>query len=150
MKNNLRPFREELQPGYYPFSTAVQLRFGDIDVNSHVNNVSVARLFEEGRLKFALCYRNTEYENMSASDEKLVVASSLINYIGEVFYPEPVRIYLGVAEVGANSFTQSCLMLQKGSPVAHSRVSLVRVGGGQSKPLSEILRKSLLSFKVGS
>lgn len=148
MNSVLRPAPCELETDHYPFVTDVLLRFSDLDINAHVNNVSIANLFEEGRLKFALHYRKVTFNGLVECEEKVLIVSSLISYIGEVFYPDPVKEYLGIADIGSSSFTQTCLMTQYGRPVAHSRVTLVRAEGGQSKPLSDALRQSLSKLKV--
>ena len=148
MNSASRPTPSELQADHYPFVTDAAHRFGDMDIYAHVNNVSIARLFEEGRLKFALHYRKIPFNKLAGSEEKILVASSLINYIGEVFYPDPVKVYMGVVDIGSSSYTISCLMTQSGHPVAHSRCTMVRVEEGQSKPLSNALRQSLSELKV--
>lgn len=143
MKSISRPAPYELQAEHYPFVTEVSPRFGDLDLNTHVNNVAVAGLFEEGRLKFALHYRKTPFKGLVEGEEKALVVSSLINYLSEVYYPDPVNIHAGIVDVGRSSFTQACLMTQNGQPVAYSKVTLVRVENGQSKALSDTLRQSL-------
>jgi len=89
-----RPAPCELETDHYPFVTDVLPRFSDLDINAHVNNVSIANLFEEGRLKFSLHYRKVTFNGLVECEEKILIVSSLISYIGEVFYPDPVKEYL--------------------------------------------------------
>ena len=39
-------------PAAYATSLTLDTRFGDMDVNGHLNNVAFARLFEETRVRF--------------------------------------------------------------------------------------------------
>ena len=130
----MKPHAFELNPDNYPFSIELATRFADLDTLRHVNNVAIAELFEESRVRFGIFSRDMTFTDMPAPG-RLVNVSVLINYLGEVFYPDTVTVAVGVCHIGTSSHTLSCLMLQQGKPVAHSRSTLVRSDGGKSQPL---------------
>jgi len=131
---DMRPEAYELDPSNYPFTLDIATRYSDMDAHQHVNNVAIARLFEESRLRFALFSRAKPVHELR-EQARVVAVSLLINYLGEVSYPEPVTVAVGVNRIGTSSFTLSCLMLQLGKPVAHSRATLVRSEGSGGLPL---------------
>ena len=130
----MRPEPYELNPDNYSFSVEIPTRFEDVDSNNHVNNVAVASLFQESRLRFAIYARGKKIEEMRAQ-ARVVAVSILINYLGEIYYPQPVIISVGVSKIGTSSYTLGCLMCQDGKPVAHSKAIVVRSEDGQSSPL---------------
>ena len=143
----MKPEKYELDINNYPFTVDIDTRFGDTDTLRHVNNVAIARLFEESRVKFGLFSKNKTFEEMPVFG-KVVTVSVAITYLREVFYPDPVTVAVGVADVGRSSHTLSCLMLQKGVPVAHCKTVLVQFDDGQSTPIPAEVLEILNRFMI--
>lgn len=131
----------------YPFKTEIPTRYGDVDSNGHVNNVAVARLFEESRMQFAVFSRAKPFTELRAQT-RVVTISVLVNYLSEVFYPQPATIGVGVIDIGRTSYTLGCLMLQEGKPVAVSKATLVRSEDGSSSPLPEDMIELISKCKI--
>ena len=72
------PRRRELAA--YPFRLDMVPRFGDMDPNRHLNNVAIARFYEEGRVRFHWHVRETHPE---AGRFRVLVAHVAIDYLGE-------------------------------------------------------------------
>jgi len=47
-----RPDPALFDPARYPFGNSVTTRFADLDPNGHINNVAMAAVFEDARLRF--------------------------------------------------------------------------------------------------
>ena len=77
----MKPHAFELNPDNYPFSVDLATRFADLDTLRHVNNVAIAELFEESRVRFGMFSRDRTFGEMPALG-RLVNVSVLINYIG--------------------------------------------------------------------
>lgn len=144
----MRPQPYELDVQNYPFSIEIPTRFGDIDTLRHINNVAIAQLFEEARVRFGLHSQNKPFGKMGEFG-RLVTVSSVINYLGEVFYPDPVTLAVGVDHIGTTSHILSCLMLQYDKAVAHSRTTLVLSSEqGQATSIPEQFKAILREYSI--
>ncbi len=92
------PYR--LDPSIYPFRTEITPRFGDLDVNRHINNVAFARYFEEGRVRFQM-ERRGEIDFPAARG---LLVSVGIEYLAEGGYPDPVTVCAGFGDIGRSSW----------------------------------------------
>ncbi len=95
-----KPAPYRLNPANYPFSIEVPPRFGDLDVNRHINNVAFARYFEEGRVRFQ---RETKAGG-HFDDVRGFIVSVTIDYLAEGGYPEVVTIGAGFGPAGKSSW----------------------------------------------
>ncbi len=134
-----RPEPHMLDPLRYPFSTEVDVRFSDIDVNRHVNNVSMSNFVEEGRVRF---HRASGYHAAIAGVGSMV-ASAAIEFVGQAFYPGQLEIRAGAAHVGRTSYTLELLVLQDDRPVVFARTIMVCVKDGASHPIPDAFRDAV-------
>lgn len=117
-----RPSLALLTLANYPFQCSLQTRFGDQDVNRHINNVAMAGLFEEGRLRF-----NTGLDiEKRLTGGQTVVAALNISFLADTRYPEDVVMGLGVLKVGRSSWTIVEGAFQDGRCVGVCEAVLVR------------------------
>jgi acyl-CoA thioester hydrolase len=115
-----------LDPARYPFTCRIEPRFGDLDVNLHINNVATASMLEEAHVRFhsACGYRGAEPGHTA------MVASVTIEYLGQGSYPEPVDVHVALERTGRSSHELVKLASQDGHPIAFSRAVIVAVGPG--------------------
>lgn len=109
--------------GHYP----VKVRFSDLDVYGHVNNVKYFEYFQEGRV--ASMAKVVEAFGLRERP-RVVVAQTDITYRAPIpMRPEPYDLYLWVARVGAKSMVFDGEIIDRAGerPVvlARSRVVLV-------------------------
>jgi acyl-CoA thioester hydrolase len=109
--------------GHYP----VKVRFSDLDVYGHVNNVKYFEYFQEGRV--ASMAKVVEAFGLQERP-RVVVAQTDITYRAPMpMRPEPYDLYLWVARVGAKSMVFDGEIIDRAGerPVvlARSRVVLV-------------------------
>ncbi|PPJ26597.1 acyl-CoA thioesterase [Nocardia nova] len=123
----------------YPCTRAISLIFADIDTIGHVNNVAIARFFEEGRVAAGRMIGELLSEPMPL---RMVLAHVEIDYLAEVMYPGEVQVGTGVHRVGRTSIEFRAGLFQHGRPVAVSRSVDVNTIEGRpgSAPLSERYR----------
>lgn len=131
-----RPDPALLDSARYPFSSTIEPRFGDLDVNMHINNVAMAGFLEDGRVRF---HRDSGYrEGLAGSDGNRLssmIASVAIEYLGEAHYPDPVTIHCAVEDTGRTSHRLIQLVTQGGRLVAFCRSTMVTVGQDGPAPL---------------
>lgn len=128
-----------LDPARYPFSCTIEPRFGDLDVNMHINNVAMAGMIEDGRVRFhcAIGYRDLLAGRTS------MVASMHIDYLGEGSYPAPVTVHCAIESLGRTSHCLLNLVTQGESPIVFARSTMVTVGPEGPSPLPDDFKRSV-------
>lgn len=121
----------------YPFSTVTETRFQDLDPLGHINNVAMAALFENGRVRFN---RNLGLERRQPGERWLIAAVS-INYVAEAHFPEPVEVMSGIGRIGSSSWDVCSAAFQQGVCVATCVTTIVLTDKSGAKPIPEPLRK---------
>lgn len=116
-----RPEQWRLSPDAYPFTAAIPTRWADLDLLGHINNVSMAGLFEEGRGRFN---RSLDLHRGDRSVRWLIAAVSL-NYLAEAHHPYDVTIASGIGHIGSRSWTILSGAFQNGICVATCDTTLV-------------------------
>lgn len=121
-----------LDPRRYPFVCTIEPRFGDLDVNMHINNVAMAGILEDSRVRFH--YRNGFATRRGGATS--MVASVAIEYLGEGAYPDPVRIACAIEDIGRTSQRLVQLVMQHDRPLAFARTVMVSVSPEGPVPLT--------------
>jgi acyl-CoA thioester hydrolase len=142
-----RPPPERLQLAAYPWSREDEPRFGDMDALRHLNNVAIARLYEDARVRFTdACGFRAALEH----GHGLLVAEVAIQYLGEGHYPDPLIIGCGVGRIGTSSFVIAQGLFQRGACIGTAETTLVHVARreGGAVPLTEAGRSALLTHRL--
>ena len=134
-----RPEPWRLSKASYPYSTVTQTRFGDMDVLGHINNVAMAGLFENGRVRFnhALGMGNQE------SGDRWLIAAIQINYIREAHFPDDAEICCAIGRIGNSSWDIVSAAFQNDLCVATCTTTLVLTNKQGAKPISADFRARL-------
>ena len=133
-----KPDPSQLDPARYPFDTQVDIRFSDMDVNRHVNNVALSNFVEEGRVRF---HRASGYLAAIAGVGSMV-ASVAIEYVGQAFYPGTLHLRAGASHIGRTSYTLELLITQDDRPVVFARSVMVCTKDGKPHPIPDTFRES--------
>lgn len=131
----------------YPWQLEMQTRFADMDVNFHLNNVAIARFFEECRIRF-----NWQLftDVAPATRPRYLVAHVAVDYLGEGRYPAPLMLTYAVGDIGRSSFRCLMGMFQDGACIALGDTVLVHRGDAGPAPLPAELRARLEAFPLRS
>lgn len=98
----------------------VQVRFSDVDVYGHVNNVTYFEYLQESRI--ALTAQLWE----GLAPRPLVVAQTDVDYVRPIlFRPDPYDAWSWVTRVGSRSATIDSVIADGDQPLARSRVTMV-------------------------
>lgn len=125
----------------YPFSTSVETRFQDLDPLGHINNVALAALFENGRVRF-----NSGMDWQAQNEAKSLrwlIARVDINYIAESHFPDPIVVASGVGPIGRSSWTILSAAFQNGQCIGLCDSTLVCTSPEGSQPISDAFRAEL-------
>lgn len=119
----------ESRVGHYP----VHVRFSDVDVYGHVNNVTYFEYFMEARIRYvARLWRDLADDT---PEPTLVVAQADVDYrTPMVFRPEPYDCFGAVAEVRRSSLRIDSEIREGSTVFARSRVTLVFVDPSTGRP----------------
>lgn len=82
------------------FSTSIEVRFADLDLYGHVNNVAFFTYLETARVKLFQDF----FREVSGEGLLLVVARAECDYKHPILLHDPVVVTLWVARVGRSSF----------------------------------------------
>lgn len=124
------------------FEMPIHLRWGDMDSLAHINNVQVARLFEEARVRAMSDWFGARRENFS-----LLVARQDIEYHSPLAYtPEPVRILVRISRIGNSSFQFGYTLTDPaGTVCAVAQTTMVMIDPATGRPaaMSDSIRAVL-------
>lgn len=141
-----KPAPYRLEPANYPWSIAITTRFGDLDVNNHLNNVAIARLFEDARVRFQF----EERRSLSSPGVRGLIVSVGIEYLAEAHFPDPVTVCAGFGEPGRSSWPILLAAFQHGRCFATCDSVLVLRDGNGPAPIEDEWRKYLEERQVRS
>lgn len=133
-----------LDPERFPFHCAIETRFGDVDVNQHINNVALAGLLEEGRVRF---HRKSGY-HAAIEGMTSMVASISVEFLGQSYFPDPLDMHVAVARLGNTSYTLHQLVTQQGRTVAYAQAVMVCMKGEGPAELPATFRESAQSWML--
>lgn len=134
-----------LEPGRYPTHYDLEPRFQDLDPNRHINNVAMTAFFEDARVRLD---RDMKRDCQSDTMLLTMIASLHIEFLGETFYPDPVRVHVGYLTVGRSSWTIGALARQNGRDTAFSRAVLVNLADGRPAPIPTHFREAMAEFMI--
>lgn len=119
-------------------------RFGDLDINGHVNNVAILSYVEEARLDVR------RRLNEAGAQGAWVIASSGIRYLAPIPYPCVLRVGVAATHVGSTSFGlgYGVFVGEVCAAVAVSR-SVFLDASGQKAPLPPGLAEALRAALPG-
>ena len=139
-----RPDPVALDPARYPYCCSVAPRFGDLDVNMHLNNVALVGIFEDARVRF---HHASGYHTTLAGVTAMIVSLG-IEFVGQAFYPAALDVHAGITRLGKTSFALQQLMIQEGRAVAQARAVMVTVAQGRPVAISDDFRQGAVRWML--
>lgn len=133
-----------LDPAVYPHVCEVTTRFADLDINNHINNVAMAAIIEDARVRFHVA---SGFAKALPAGAQTMVVSLTIDYLAQAFYPHPLKVHSGLSAVGDRSVRLRHLLMQNDRPVALAEAVAVHVVGNKAAPLPENLREMIEVWK---
>ena len=128
----------------YPFKVEIATRWADLDLLGHINNVSMAGLFEEGRGKF-----NRSLDLHRDHDGiRWLIAGVDLAYLAEAHHPAPVTMASGIGAIGTRSWSIFSAAFQDGKCVATCETTLVYTNPDGPAAFPDAHRAKLEAMRV--
>lgn len=130
----------------YPITRTLTPLFSDTDALGHINNISIARYFEQARV---MIMEAVAPSHGSPLFERAVLARIEIDYLAEVFYPHEVVVATGILRVGTSSLVVGSALFQHDRCVALAdSVDVSTAISGGSRPITDEARTVLEKFQL--
>ena len=138
-----------LDAAAYRLRETIQTRYGDMDANAHLNNVAIARLFEETRVRTLSRLRRAPADDAPSSGDpsSMMIVHVAIDYLAEGQYPDDVDAALTVTEIGRSSFRLGLGLFQKGRAIALAECAMVNLSNRRPAAIEGGLRAALEALK---
>ncbi|WP_147106846.1 acyl-CoA thioesterase [Nesterenkonia populi] len=124
------------------FTTSLEVRWSDQDVNGHVNNARVLTLIEEARIKAG---HSWVARDPAHSSLPRVVRSISLDFRRPIHYGPELTASVWVSRLGNTSFTVQHELFQEEALCVASEAALVLLdpATGKPTPMPEALRAAL-------
>jgi acyl-CoA thioester hydrolase len=143
-----KPDPSLLDPERYPFSCEIATRFADLDLNRHLNNVALAEICEEARVRFHGASGFVAAISGGGAGSGAMVVSFAIEYLGQGYHPDPVTAHVAATRIGTSSYGLAILIRQNGRTVAHAQAAMVAVRDGRPSPIPESFRDKVADWML--
>lgn len=137
-----------LDAANYAHQVSVETRFQDLDPLGHINNVALAGIFENGRVRFN---RDMNVHQQSRhSDDRWLVARVEINYLAEAHFPDPILVTNAIGHIGNRSWQILSAAWQGGQVVGLCDSTLVYQSATGQSSMSSDMRAELEALRMKS
>ncbi|MBI9044681.1 MAG: acyl-CoA thioesterase [Anaerolineaceae bacterium] len=130
---------------YYP----MQVRYGDLDPQWHVNNAHYLTFFEQARL--AYLEHLGLFDGKSFFDLRSIIADVHVAYLAPIEYQQKIKIGVRVARLGNKSLVMECQIEdeESGKLVANSEFVIVTFDyhSQKSVPIPDNWRSIISEFE---
>jgi acyl-CoA thioester hydrolase len=140
------------------WSTAVPLRFDDINAAGHIGNVALARIVDEARIAFLghpVPGRSGYHDGiLEVLDENVsrLVGQQTIEFHSELWYSRaPLMVSSWISHIGRTSFSLACtISATAGEPpavLAEATIVLTDRTTGRAWPINDTVRDHLRRYQ---
>ena len=134
----------------YHFYHPIEVRYGDLDPQGHVNNAKFLTYFEQARLAYWV-QLGLFTKDQSFMELGIILADVHISYRAPVFYGQNIKVGVHVARLGSKSMTwkQNIVDADTGKELANGEVIVVAYDYKEEKtiPIPEEWREKISQFE---
>lgn len=109
----------------FRYHIPIQLRYGDLDPQWHVNNARFLTFMEHARFTYLL--QLGLFEGSNFLEFPLIVADSHIAFLAPIGYDEPIQVGMRISRIGNKSLTMEFLIENTRTSEAKARAEYVMV-----------------------
>lgn len=136
--------------GEYHFYHPVEVRYGDLDPQGHVNNAKHLTYFEQARVNYMI-ELGLFARDQSFMEIGVILADVHIRYLEPVYFGQHIKVGVRAAKLGNKSMTweQNIVDAETGREVARGEVLIVAFDYRQGKtiPIPQSWRERLMEFE---
>ncbi len=133
----------------YPILDAIAARFGDMDVNGHLNNLALESLHENARATMNRTLLPQAYQ-AGVQRVRLVTSQNAVHFLAEAHWPATIQTGAGVGRIGRTSYVASTGLFIDGECIGVCDTVLVLLDDDGPIPLPEQFRAALDTVLLGA
>lgn len=135
----------------FRFRMPVKIRFGEVDMLGHLNNVNYFAYFEQGRIDY-LEHVGVLPELFDLKKGRAIVTANLeCHFLKQIFYGQPLSLRVRTARLGQSSFDlEYALVLDEQEQLAAAgRGTMVLMGQTEQKsiPIPSSVKDKIIRFE---
>ena len=135
----------------FRFSVPIKVRFSETDALGHLNNVFYIAYFEQGRLDYFEAL-GVMGDLLDPHSECAVVAADIeCHYLAQVFYGQPLRLYVKTARIGTSSLDLHYALWNEATSqmaaVARGALVMIDRRTGKSTPIPDSIKEAIASYE---
>jgi acyl-CoA thioester hydrolase len=131
----MKPTPARLRLDTYPHHKDVPVRFSDIDVFRHINNVATGQFYDEARFELL-----SQAYKVAGERGRLVIANFDVAYLREGKYPGTITVGSGIVRVGERSAVIGQALFLNGQCIGAADSVVVAVDDKGGVPIPEPVR----------
>ena len=140
----------------FRFYHPIEVRYGDLDPQGHVNNAKYLTYFEQARIAYwiDMGFFTTDQSFMEIG---VILADVHLTYLAPVYFGQKIKVGVHVARLGNKSMTweQNVVNVESGKELARAEIVIVAYDYRQEKtiPIPQEWREKIVEFeglKLGS
>jgi acyl-CoA thioester hydrolase len=136
--------------GEYHFYHPIEVRYGDLDPQGHVNNAAHLTYFEQARVHY-LIELGLFSKDQSFMEIGVILAEVQITYLAPIYFGEKIKVGVRTEKLGGKSMTvaQNIVDANTLSELAKGRVVMVAYDYKERKTISipEDWRKKIREYE---
>jgi len=120
----------------FHFYHPIEVRYGDLDPQGHVNNAKHLTYFEQARIAY-LVELGLFTKDQSFMEIGVILADVHITYLAPIYYGEQIKVGVHVAKLGTKSMTwaQNIVDVKTNKELAKGEVILVTYDYEEAKTI---------------
>jgi len=134
----------------FRFFHPIEVRYGDLDPQGHLNNAKYLTYFETARTHYFV-ELGLFQPGQSFMDIGVIMAKASVSFHAPVHFGMPVKVGVHTSKLGGKSITvlQNIVHAESGEVLASGEVILVAFDYYQNKTISipYVMRESILKFE---
>ena len=134
----------------FHFYHSIEVRYGDLDPQGHVNNAKHLTYFEQARIAY-LVELGLFTKDQSFMEIGVILADVHITYLAPIYFGEPIKVGVHVTNLETKSMTwaQNIVNVKTGKELAKGEVILVTYDYKEQKTINipHEWREKILKFE---
>jgi len=134
----------------FRFFHPIEVRYGDLDPQGHLNNAKYLTFFEAGRINY-FTHLGIFKPGQSFMDVNVIMAEARVTFLAAVEYGMPVKVGVRTGKMGNKSMTvdQNIVHAETGEVLASGQVILVAYDyhARKSVSISDTMREKISRFE---
>jgi acyl-CoA thioester hydrolase len=122
---------------HFRFHHPVEVRYGDLDPQGHVNNAKHLTYFEQARIAYMI-ELGLFTKDQSFMEIGVILADVHITYLAPIYFGEQIKVGVHIAKLGTKSMTwnQNIVDAKTGNELAKGEVVMVTYDYKEEKTIN--------------